>query len=101
MISALRSAAPILPMRNVLPAAFASAVLAADSKTHSRNVPDLSFGQITSAIQSPKDGSWTVKVGSFRTSLAGPLPGQNKKPFDVATYHVSAQGKVSTKASAA
>jgi hypothetical protein len=43
-----------------------------------------------------------VKVGSFRTSIAGPLPGQNKKPFDVATYHVSAQGKVSTgKASAA
>jgi hypothetical protein len=101
MISALRSAAPILPMRNVLPASFASAVLAADSKKHARNIPDLSYGQIIGSTQS-RDGSWTVKVGSFRTSLMGALPGQNKKPFDVATYHVSAQGKVTTgKASAA
>jgi hypothetical protein len=88
-----------LPFRMVFPDRLAEAVIAKDNETHMRNVPDARFGQIFSSIQKPND-SWTVKVGTFRTSFEGAPPG-NRGPFDVATYTVTPRGKVTVAAPAA
>jgi hypothetical protein len=79
-----------LPVRAAFPAKFEKSVLTLDSSAHRRDVPDRSYGRVVDASQN-KDGTWTVKVGTFATSLAGPVPG--KKPTNVVSYTVSADGK--------
>jgi hypothetical protein len=70
-----------------VPANVSSAVLGYDEQHHpGRNIPDARYGPVLVGGEKQADGSWLVTVGSMRTSIAGPLPGMDKKPFDLNTY---------------
>lgn len=89
-VSKAQVAQQTLPVRNAFPAKFEKSVLNLDCATHLRNVPDRSYAGVVDSKQN-KDGTWTVKVGTFATSIAGPVPG--KKPTNIVTYTMSADGK--------
>src|SRR5207244_2001795 len=70
-----------------IPADVSRAVNGYDMLHHpGRNIPDATYGPVVVDGKKNKDGSWTVRVGSMRTSIAGPLPGISKKPFDIVEY---------------